>query len=203
MALSVKNYTTDGSTKIFQSDFLIKSVSHVAVFLDSNTIPVSIEDYDVINNSIVFHVPPTAGQLLTIRVGSTEEEVLAAPSSIEKVAAVADSIGVIVPHTDNIGTVATDITSVNTVAADIDNVNTTATNIDNINVTADAIRGGGTTVGGQFTGGGITKPLIYTSKIVTEDTTIVNGTNALAIDTLEVADGVTLTLEDEVVMKVV
>lgn len=58
--------------------------------------------------------------------------------------------------------------------------------------------------GGQFTGSlEDTKPLIYTSKVVTEDTTIPNGQNVLAIDSITIEDGVTLILEDQVIMKVV
>jgi len=152
--VSDKVFTTDGTQKIFSSDFSVISEDHLRVFLDGTV--VSRDDYDLINNAAVFFTAPTSGQALTLQVGTTPGDILSAPTDAGIVAAnitdvndVANSITDVNEVQDNIAdvnTVAANITDVNTVAgidADVTtvatndtNVTTVATNISSVNTVA-------------------------------------------------------------------
>ena len=105
--VSDKAFTTDGSQKIFTSDFEVISEDHLRVFLDS--VVQSRDDYDLINNAAVFHVAPTAGQAMILQVGTTPGDILDAPTDA--------------------GIVALNIADVNTVANNIDDVTSVADNM--------------------------------------------------------------------------
>ncbi len=162
--VSDKVFSTDGTQNIFSSDFKVISEDHLRVFLDG--VVQSRDDYDLINNAAVFHTAPTAGQTLTLQVGTTPGDILVAPTEAGTVAAnitnvntVADISGdvttvagistdvtAVVADAVDIGTVATNITNVNNVggsiadvnavALDLTNVDTVATNIADVNTTA-------------------------------------------------------------------
>ena len=139
--VSDKVFNTNGTQKIFGSDFPVISEDHLRVFL--GTVIVSRDDYDLINNAAVFFEAPTTGQNLVVQVGTTPGEVLSAPtdigivsSSITNVNQVANNIANVLSvdaNSADVTIVSTNIADVNTVATDIANVNTVSTNIASVN----------------------------------------------------------------------
>ena len=57
--------------------------------------------------------------------------------------------------------------------------------------------------GGQFLGGADVGSVMFTSQTTDEALTLVSGTNGLVVDSLEVLDGGSITIEDGAVLKVV
>lgn len=70
--ISEKIFNTNGTIKIFTSDFEIFSDSHIKVYLDDNE--VTFDNFDIINNSVVFNTAPISGQQLKILVSTTPDE---------------------------------------------------------------------------------------------------------------------------------
>jgi len=122
--VSDKVFTTDGTQKIFSSDFDVISEDHIRVFLDGTV--VSRDDYDLINNAAVFFTPPTSGQTLTLQVGTTPADILTSPTDA----------GIVAANIADVNTVAANIADVNDVQDSIADVNTVAGNIADVNTVA-------------------------------------------------------------------
>lgn len=125
MSIVSKQYTGNGSTKNFASDFKILSESHVDVLVDG--VSVSKSDYDTINSSVVFAAAPASGAAVVVRVGTTPDDLLTSTTNIDTVAA----------NIADINTIEDNLTAINTTATNISSVATNATNISNINTVAD------------------------------------------------------------------
>jgi len=70
---------TDGLTKRFLSDFIIKSEQHCRVYVYTTDIPtsadlVTLDYWDLVDNSIIFYTAPTVGSNVAIEVATTPEE---------------------------------------------------------------------------------------------------------------------------------
>jgi len=138
--VSDKVFTTDGTQKIFSSDFDVISEDHLRVFLDGTV--VSRDDYDLINNAAVFHVAPAASQTLTLQVGTTPADILTSPTDagivaaniadIQSLADIAGDISTVENISSDVETVADLSTNVTTVATNISSVNTVASNINEV-----------------------------------------------------------------------
>ena len=107
-----------------------------------------------------------------------------------------------------VNTVSSNIADVNTAADNIANLNIDAANIGSINVVANAIQtgtpiGGGS--GGQYHGNGIVKGIEYFAQagVTTDDIVIASGTNAMSVDSFTIADGSSITIQDNAVYKVI
>jgi hypothetical protein len=124
MSIVSKQYTGNGSTNKFASDFKILSESHVEVLVDG--VQVSKSDYDTINSSVVFAAAPASGSAVVVRVGTTPDDLLTSTTNIDTVAA----------NIADINTIEDNLTAINTTATNISSVNTNATNIANINTVA-------------------------------------------------------------------
>lgn len=98
--VSAKIFNTDGITRVFTVDFTIETESHARVYLDS--IEVDVADYDVVNNSIVFTIAPTAGQVLLVEVATNLDEFGATPTEAS----------IITANIDDIRSVATNISAI-------------------------------------------------------------------------------------------
>jgi len=102
----VENYNGDGSNRIFTVISPILSESHVRVdFYYEDVIGEGYTDHhitsgnwDIINNSVVFRVPPAAGYIVKISVSSDGEGLDTAPSDVTNVAA---SLNMIVELANN------------------------------------------------------------------------------------------------------
>ena len=125
MSIVSKQYTGNGSTKNFASDFKILSESHVDVLV--NGVSISKSDYDTINSSVVFAAAPASGAAVVVRVGTTPDDLLTSTTNIDTVAA----------NIADINTIEDNLTAINTTATNISSVTTNATNISNINTVAD------------------------------------------------------------------
>jgi hypothetical protein len=132
--VSDKVFNTDGTQKIFSSDFDIISEDHLRVYLGAAV--VSRDDYDLINNAAVFNVAPTTGQVMTVQVGTTPADILVSPTDAGIVAANIADINALEDILGDIVSVSTNNADVTTVATNIASVNTTATNIANVNTVA-------------------------------------------------------------------
>jgi hypothetical protein len=132
--VSDKVFNTDGTQKIFSSDFDIISEDHLRVYLGAAV--VSRDDYDLINNAAVFNVAPTTGQVMTVQVGTTPADILVSPTDAGIVAANIADINALEDILGDIVSVSTNNADVTTVATNIADVNTTATNIANVNTVA-------------------------------------------------------------------
>jgi hypothetical protein len=132
--VSDKVFNTDGTQKIFSSDFTIISEDHIRVYLGASV--VSRDDYDLINNAAVFNVAPTTGQVMTVQVGTTPADILTSPTDAGIVAANIADINALENIIGDIVSVNTNNADVTTVATNIASVNTTATNIANVNAVA-------------------------------------------------------------------
>jgi hypothetical protein len=138
--VSDKVFTTDGTTNIFTSDFPVISEDHIRVFLGGTV--VSRDDYDLINNSAVFFIAPTAGQTLTLQIGTTPADILTSPTDagivaaniadIQTLADIAGDISTVENISGDVETVADISTNVTTVATNISSVNTVASNINEV-----------------------------------------------------------------------
>jgi len=115
--VSDKVFTTDGTQKIFSSDFDVISEDHIRVFLDGTV--VSRDDYDLINNAAVFFTPPTSGQTLTLQVGTTPADILTSPTDAGIVAANITDINDVADALGDIATVLANIADINDVADDL------------------------------------------------------------------------------------
>ena len=125
MSIVSKQYTGNGSTKNFASDFKILSESHVDVLV--NGVSISKSDYDTINSSVVFAAAPASGADVVVRVGTTPDDLLTSTTNIDTVAA----------NIADINTIEDNLVAINTTATNISSVTTNATNISNINTVAD------------------------------------------------------------------
>lgn len=125
MSIVSKQYTGNGSTKNFASDFKILSESHVDVLVDG--VSISKSDYDTINSSVVFAAAPASGSAVVVRVGTTPDDLLTSTTNIDTVAA----------NIADINTIEDNLVAINTTATNISSVTTNATNIANINTVAD------------------------------------------------------------------
>lgn len=201
-------------SKTFTSTKHIPTKQHMAVWkllvADNSWEQIPYEDFDLVTNTAVLALGLNVSDVsqVEIRVADSADELTTSRSDIAVVAQLKEQIEDIAtePLTSSIIDVAANESNISAVGSNLltdDTIGTVAENIRDINTTADAINGGGSVSGGQFTGGGLTKPIMYTSKVVTEDTVISSGINALAIDSLTIEDGVTLTIEDDSVLKVV
>ena len=144
--VSDKVFSTDGTQKIFSSDFAIISEDHLRVYLGASV--VSRDDYDLINNAAVFNVAPTTGQVLTVQVGTTPADILVSPTDASIVAANIADINALEDILGDIVSVNTNNADVTTVATNIASVNTTATNIADVTAVA-GISANVTTVAGN------------------------------------------------------
>jgi len=115
--VSDKVFTTDGTQKIFSSDFDVISEDHIRVFLDGTV--VSRDDYDLINNAAVFFTPPTSGQTLTLQVGTTPADILTSPTDAGIVAANITDINNVADALGDIATILANIADINDVADDL------------------------------------------------------------------------------------
>ena len=106
-------------------------------------------------------------------------------------------------YVDKIEISADNISNINTNVDNIDSINANADNMSDINIIAKAIDNIDVVTIGQFAGGGVTKPLMYASTLLTENTTIPPSVNSMAIDSLEIKDESTLTLEDTSILKII
>ena len=135
--------------------------------------------------------------------------------NVNKTAGSIDSINIIAPHVTNIDYLAPSADSIDVVAGSIDNVNIVSaniTNVDNVgedianvNIAAEAIKSGAGVTGQQFLGAGATKGIQYFSatSLPSENIVVVSGTNAFSVESFELADGATLTIEDGATYKVI
>jgi len=114
-----------------------------------------------------------------------------------------DKIEISADNISNINTNVDNIDSINANADNIDSINANADNMSDINIIAKAIDNIDVVTIGQFAGGGVTKPLMYASTLLTENTTIPPSVNSMAIDSLEIKDESTLTLEDTSILKII
>lgn len=124
MSIVSKNYTGNGSTKIFSSDFKVPSESHIEVTVDG--VLVSKSDYDLINNAAVFSVAPDDGTAVVVRVGTTPDDLLTSTTNIDSVAQNLTAINTLEDNLAAVNTVATNIASVNTNTDNIADINTVA-----------------------------------------------------------------------------
>ena len=136
-------------SKLFVSDYPIKSKAFCRVFIDSigeGTWSVIADTaYDVINDTVVFATIPT-GKYLVIQVATTPAELTQAPTDstailtikneIKTAGSNASSIITVSDNIESIKSVKTSLADVTVVKNNIGNVNIVADNIDNVNTVA-------------------------------------------------------------------
>jgi hypothetical protein len=183
--VSDKVFNTDGTQKIFSSDFDIISEDHLRVYLGAAV--VSRDDYDLINNAAVFNVAPTTGQVMTVQVGTTPADILVSPTDAGIVAANIADINALEDILGDIVSVSTNNADVTTVATNIASVNTTATNIANVNTVAgdtiaiNAVNANATNINAVVADAsdiGIVATNITNVNTVAGDTVAINAVNA-------------------------
>ena len=136
-------------SKLFASDYPIKSKAYCRVFIDSigeGTWSVIADTaYDVINDTVVFATIPI-GKYLVIQVATTPAELTQTPTEsttiltikneIKTVSSNASSIITVSDNIESIKSVKTSLADVTVVKNNIGNVNIVADNIDNVNTVA-------------------------------------------------------------------
>lgn len=136
-------------SKLFASDYPIKSKAYCRVFIDSigeGTWSVIADTaYDVINDTVVFATIPT-GKYLVIQVATTPAELTQTPTEstailtikneIKTVSSNASSVITVSDNIESIKSVKTNLADVTVVKNNIGNVNIVADNIDNVNTVA-------------------------------------------------------------------
>jgi hypothetical protein len=105
--VSDKVFNTDGTQKIFSSDFAIISEDHIRVHLGAAV--VSRDNYDLINNAAVFNEAPAASQVLRLQVGTTPADILVSPTDAGIVAANISNINTVAGLSSDVGIVASNI----------------------------------------------------------------------------------------------
>lgn len=128
------------------------------------------------------------------------------------------NIGKVNANKTNIDTVAGDTNAINNVNNSLSNVGTVSTNINSVNTNANSISsivtvanalnsglGTGTSSGGQYHGNGIIKGVEYFSKYGTSTDSIIitTGTNAISVDSFTIANGGSITIENDSIYKVI
>jgi len=115
-----------------------------------------------------------------------------------------DSIVEVSEHIGQVTGVAYNTDRINIVANNINPINVDAQNIEYIKSVANALTSGGSSSGGQYYGNGVIKAVSYLSNstVTNETITVVNGTNAFAVDNITIADGSEIIVEDGAVFKV-
>ena len=118
-----------------------------------------------------------------------------------------DNIDIVAGDTVAINAVKADLANVDIVANNIVDVNTNANSIDSIITVANALDaglGGGTSTGGQYHGNSIIKGVEYFSQFSSssDDIIITSGTNAISVDSFTIANGASLTIQNNSVYKV-
>lgn len=133
-------------SKLFASDYPIKSKAYCRVFIDSigeGTWSIIADTaYDVINDTVVFATIPT-GKYLVIQVATTPAELTQTPTDstailtikneVKTVNSIASSIITVSDNIEAIKSVKTGLADVTIVKNNIGNVNIVADNIDNVN----------------------------------------------------------------------
>jgi archaellum component FlaC len=124
-----KVYIATGGNKVFTVDLNIPSESHVRVYTgeDDTLSFVSAEQYDVFNNSIVFHEPPDDGTKITIQVASTPDELLTTPTEA----------GVLSQNIEQINTLYSNIADIQKVSQSIEGINKIACEFETVKKVAD------------------------------------------------------------------
>jgi len=87
----------------------------------------------------------------------------------------------------------------------VDNVNVIAPNITNLNTVATALNTGIGVTGQQFLGSGMVKGIQFfaAKSIPSESITVVTGTNAFSVDSFELVNGASLTIENGATYKII
>lgn len=143
---------TVSSQLVYQSDISIKGKTFVKVFIDrageGTWEVIDGNDYQLINDSLVFTERPT-GSLLIMQVATTPSELQQTPTDISLLLTIKEEIKTLVANlgdlvvisesVDKVIVVANNISSVNIVATNIANVVTTGANIAKVVVVADNI----------------------------------------------------------------
>ena len=151
---------------------------------------------------IASNVTAVANDLAAVQTNST---------NIVKIVEVANNkanIDKVATDIANVNTVGNNIADVNTIVDNLTNIDIDANNINSINVVANAINtgtpiGGGS--GGQYHGNGIIKGIEYFANVgvTTDNIVIVAGTNALSVESFEIVNGASVTIENTSVWKVI
>jgi hypothetical protein len=109
MALTEERFKADGTTRIFTPATTILSQNHCRVdyYLESdidNIIYITPDEWDLINNSIIFKEPPELGKIILISISTTGEDLDEPSSDIQIVASIKDEIKEVVTFKDEIVT---------------------------------------------------------------------------------------------------
>jgi hypothetical protein len=145
MAIQSSIYKTDGKTKTYPSTKHIATKQHCSVFaqkvVDSLWEAISVNNYTLVNNSIIFIDAPLTYiySNIEIRVADTQDELSSNPSDISIVATNIDSIVIVANDITNVDMVALNIASVTTISGSIANVNSVAHDIANVNIVGNNI----------------------------------------------------------------
>ncbi len=211
MGLVTESFVANGTVKTFTVSNDVLSGSHCRVHFNYSSVDHAIEDreWDLIGKStIVFVEAPTSGYIVKITTSSDGSGLDTAPSYISDVINNLSNILIVANISDDITTVSGISGNVTAVSTNNANVTTTATNIGSVNVVANAIQtgtpiGGGS--GGQYHGNGIIKGVEYFAQVgvTTDDIVIASGTNAMSVDSFTIANGGSVTIQDNAVYKVI
>lgn len=153
MALQSSFYNTDGSTRTFPSTKHIATKQHVSVYqkriIDNVWVLVAVNDFSLINNSVVFDTAPDTAiySQIEVRVADTADELEDSPSAIALVSASIANVNTVATNITAVTTTSSNIASVQTTSGSITNVNTVATNIASVNSTAGSIANVNTVAG--------------------------------------------------------
>ena len=215
MAIQSSFYTgtaLDGRT--FPSSKHIATKAHMAIWKqrvsDNVWVQTDIDEYQLINNSCVLNtvVAVATYDQMEIRVADAPDELVDNPTDIALVAGVYNDVSIVADIASNVTTVANNIAAVQTNSTNIVKIVEVANNKVNIDTVANAINTG-TPVsggsGGQYHGNGIIKGIEYFANVgVTTDNIVISaGTNALSVESFEIANGASVTIENTSVWKVV
>ena len=113
-----------------------------------------------------------------------------------------DNIEIIRTIQAEIVAVAAIIDAVIAVVANSSNINIVSTNISDVNILADALGTATISGGGQFLGTSIIKGIQYMSQTLAEEIVIPAGLNAFSIESLELQNGASITVNDGATYKV-
>lgn len=142
MATQSSIYNNDGATRTFPSTKHIPTIMHVSVLqkriTDNTWLVVNVNDYTLVENSIIFDVAPDIAlySQIEIRVADDASELTTSPSDIAIVASSIADVTTVAGSIADVTTVVTNIASVQTVSASIANVNTVSSSIANVNTVA-------------------------------------------------------------------
>jgi len=97
MALTEERFAADGASRIFTPSTTILSQNHIRVdyYLDKDpeeTFYIIPDEWDLVNNSVIFKTPPESGKVILISISTTGEDLNEPLSAVQIVADIKEEI---------------------------------------------------------------------------------------------------------------